>query len=297
MFKFLNYFYKWNWKQLCAAIIGCLLYAIGLNLFIVPNHLYSGGVLGISQLIRSFIVNVLGFSFPFDIAGIINFLFNIPLLLLAYKKISKTFFRRTLICIIFETIFFSIIPIPNKLIVGEILTNVLIGGIICGLGGGLILSAASSGGGTDIIGVVLSMKSKKLSVGKIGVTINIIIYSICGYLYGIPTMIYSIIFSLINSLVVDHSHKQNICSYAIVFTKKDPHNLIDFIVHEFERDATYWEGKGGFNDQKTFIVYSALSKYEVERLERHLGEFDTEAFMVKSEGIGINGNFKKYLTQ
>ena len=296
MFKFLRNFYKWKWQQACAAIAGCLLYAIGLNLFIVPNHLYSGGVLGISQLIRSLIVNVSGFNFPFDIAGIINFLFNFPLLLLAYKKISKTFFRRTLVCIIFETIFFCVIPIPDNLIVGEILTNVLIGGIICGLGGGLILSAASSGGGTDIIGVVLSMKSKKLSVGKIGVTINIIIYSICGYLYGIPTMIYSIIFSLINSLVVDHSHKQNICSYAIIFTKKDPHDMIDFILHEFERDATYWEGKGGFNDRKTYIVYSALSKYEVERLERHLPEFDTEAFMVKSEGIGINGNFKKYLT-
>lgn len=296
MYKKLCDFYKWNWKKAAMAIIGCLIYSIGLNLFIVPNSLYSGGVLGISQLVRSFIVNVLGFSFPFDIAGIINFLFNIPLLLLAYKKISKTFFRRTLICIIFETIFLSVIPVPTDLIVDEILTSVLIGGIICGLGGGLILSAAASGGGTDIIGVVLSMRSKNLSVGKIGVTINICIYTICGILYGIPTMIYSIIFSLINSLVVDHSHKQNICSYAIVFTKNDPHKMIDFIVHEFERDATYWEGKGGFNDKKMYIVYSALSKYEVERLERHLPEFDDEAFMVKSEGIGINGNFKKYLT-
>ena len=296
MYKKLCDFYKWDWKKAVTAIVGCLIYAIGLNLFIVPNSLYSGGVLGISQLIRSFIVNVLGFSFPFDISGIINFLLNVPLLLLAYKKISKTFFRRTLICIIFETIFLSAIPIPTDLIVDEILTSVLIGGIICGFGGGLILSAAASGGGTDIVGVVLSMKSKRLSVGKIGVAINVCIYTICGILYGIPTMIYSIIYSLINSMVVDHSHKQNICSYAIIFTKKDPQKMIEFILYEFERDATYWEGKGGFHNEKTYIVYSALSKYEVERLERHLPEFDTDAFMVKSEGIGINGNFKKYLT-
>ena len=97
-------------------------------------------------------------------------------------------------------------------------------------------------------------------------------------------------------MVVDHSHKQNICSYAIIFTKKDPQKMIEFILYEFERDATYWEGKGGFHNEKTYIDYSALSKYEVERLERHLPEFDTDAFMVKSEGIGINGNFKKYLT-
>jgi len=295
MFNIIKDFYKWKYRDFFAAIMGCLLYGIGLNLFIVPNHLYSGGVLGLSQLIRTFITTMLGLEMSFDIAGIINFLFNLPLLLLAYKKVSKTFFRRTLLCIVLETIFFSVIPIPNKLIVDEILTNVLIGGIICGIGGGLILSSASSGGGTDIIGVVLSMRSKKLSVGKIGVSVNVTIYTICGLLYGVKAMIYSIIYSLISSLVVDHSHKQNICSYAIVFTKNDPHALIEFICKEFERDATYWEGKGGYNDNKMYVVYSALSKYEVERLERHLHEFDTEAFMVKSEGIGINGNFKKYL--
>lgn len=292
---FLNKTFKWNLKDLIKAITGALIYALAINLFIVPNSLYNGGILGISQLIRTLIIETFNLELSFDIAGIINFMFNIPLLFIAFKMISKTFFGRTVVCVCFTTLFLTIIPIPEKALINDLLTNVLIGGILCGLGSGKLLSSHGSGGGTDIIGIALSMKNRNLSVGKIGGTINMFIYAICGLLYGIPTMIYSIIYAVIGSLVVDNTHEQNIVSYVMIFTKQIPEVIADYIKNELNRDATIWEGTGAYDKTKTYICYSALSKYEVQRLERNLKYLDKNAFMIKNEGIGVDGNFEKHL--
>lgn len=295
--KKLDKIFKWDIKESLKAIIGCFIFAFAINFFIVPNSLYNGGILGIAQLIRSVLEDYCNLSFNFDVSGIINLFINIPLFILAYRVISKTFFRRTLVCVIFQTFFLTIIPTPTEAILSDALTCVLIGGIICGFGSGITLSASGSGGGTDIIGLAISMRNKKLSVGKIGGVINVGIYIVCGILYGIPTMLYSIIYAVISSLIIDKTHEQNICSYVIIFTKNKPTSIINFIKEELERDTTYWEGIGGYDNSKTFISYSALSKYEMQRLERHIKELDSSAFMVKSEGIGIEGNFKRALTK
>ncbi len=297
MGKMLDKLFKWSVKDLLKAMLGCFLFAFAVNIFLVPNALYNGGILGVAQLIRSFLVGVLHLNFNFEVAGIINFLLNVPLFILAYKFISKTFFRRSLVCVIFQTIFLTIIPTPDKAIISDLLTCVLIGGMIAGYGSGITLSASGSGGGTDIIGILISMKNRKLSVGKIGASINIVIYAICGAIYGLPTMIYSIIYAVIASIVIDNTHEQNICSYVIIFTKNNQDKIIEFIKGELDRDATFWEGYGGYKKEKVHIVYSALSKYEMQRLERHLPDIDNDAFMVTSEGIGIAGNFKKSLTK
>lgn len=293
---FLKKILKWNVQESFLAIFGCFLYAFAVNLFIVPNNLYTGGILGIAQLIRSIITELFGLKLSFDISGIISFMINVPLFIMSYKLISKTFFRRTLICVIATTIFLTVIPIPAKTIIDDILTSIIIAGILAGIGGGMTLSASGSGGGTDIIGLIAGMRNKRLSVGKISLIINMIIYIICGCLYGLPPMIYSIIYVMLMGVVIDQTHKQNICSYVMIFTKTHPKKIIKFISEELERDVTYWEAQGAYNNTKTYISYSAMSKYEMERLKRHINELSPDAFMIKSEGIGIEGNFKKNLT-
>ena len=287
--------FKWDIKKLTMATLGEILFCIGLNLFIVPMGLYTGGILGISQLIRTLLINVFHLKLSFDIAGLINFVFNIPLFIIAYKKVSKTFFIRTLYCVIISTIFLSVIPIPTTPIVSEILTSTLVGGIIAGLGCGLTLTASASGGGSEIIGIVLSLKNKNLSVGKINFSINLLIYIISGICFGIEIMIYSIIYTFFSNLIVDQTHSQNISSSAMIFTKDEPHKIIEFIEVELDRGSTFWEAQGGYDDSKTYITYVTLSKYELQRLERHLKVIDPHAFMVKTQNLGVVGNYQKYL--
>lgn len=193
------------------------------------------------------------------------------------------------------TLFMILIPTIEVPLINDLLTSTLIGGVLAGYGSGTILSSGGSGGGTDIIGIIVSMKNRNLSVGKLGLIINICIYSICGVFFGIPTMIYSILSSIFSTIMVDRRHDQNVCSMAFIFTKNEPSKLIKFIREELSRDSTYWEGVGGYQNTTTYITYTSLSRYELQRLERHLTEIDKTAFLVKNDGVGIKGNFKKYL--
>ena len=293
--KKISKLFDWGWYKFTKCILALFINAIAVNLFIVPNNFYVGGVLGASQLIRSAIISHTNINPPFDISSLIYYLINIPLFIIAYKDISKRFFIRTLFAVTINSLFLAIVPVAQKPLIDNVLANVLIGGSLGGLGIGMVLSTGSSTGGTDIIGISFSKKAKNLTVGHISLIFNVVIYTICGIFYGIETMIYSILISLFESLNIDRHHTQNICSESYVFTKKDPKEIINFINTTLNRGATYWEAVGGYTGTKTYIIYSVLSKYERMRLERHIDEFDPDAFVVGDDGVKVMGEFKKYL--
>ena len=110
-------------------------------------------------------------------------------------------------------------------------------------------------------------------------------------------MIYSIIYTAIDTLILDQIHDQNVCSTAMIFTKNKPTRLINYIKNTLDRDVTYWEAKGGYDHSKTYICYAVLSRYELQRLERNIRNIDEDAFLVKNDGVGINGNFQKVLVK
>ena len=69
---------------------------------------------------------------------------------------------------------------------------------------------------------------------------------------------------------------------------------ISYIKNELNRDFTYWDAKGGYDDSRTYIIYTALTKYELIKLERAMKSFNIRTFMIKSEGISIKGEFEKF---
>ena len=283
--------FHWDFMDLSRAVLGSFLFCFAINFFVVPNNLYTGGVLGLSQLLRSIIIEIFNIKSSFDFSGIIYYLINIPLFVLAYKSIGKTFFFRTLFAVSIQAIMLSLLP--SKLLVSDTLTNVVVGGLLGGVGVGMILSSGASTGGTDIVGLAVAKKNNHFSVGKLGLIINVFIYTIAGIKYGLEIMIYSIIYSAVDNLMVDKMHEQNICSTAFIFSKENPKPINDFIKNELNRDFTYWHAKGGYDDSRTYIIYTALTKYELIKLERNMKKFNIQTFMVKSEGIGIKGEFEK----
>lgn len=284
------------WERNAMVIVGMLLFSMGINFFIVPAQLYNGGVLGISQIIRTILTTYLNLSFGgTDIAGIINLILNIPLFVLAYCSIGRNFFWRTVICVISQTIFLSVLPIPATPFVKDALTASMMGGILAGTGIGVALRFGGSSGGMDIVGMFFTKKYKNFSVGKVSLTVNAIVYGICAVLFGIPTAIYSIIYSAVSMLMTDRAHTQNINTEVMIFSKKEPKAILDYIVTQFKRDATWWEAKGGYTEGKTYMVLTVLSKYESEHLKRALKEIDDKAFVVAKEGMHVVGKYEKHL--
>lgn len=279
-------------QGIALVVIGTFLFCFGLNIFITPMHLYTGGIVGLSQMIRT-ILGEYGIHFSGEISGYINMLFNIPLLVLAYKSISKRFFVLTLLSIILQTILFALIPIPSQPIIDDILTSVLVGGIISGFGIGLVLRSSGSAGGTDILGVFFIHKFVHFSVGKLSIIVNVVLFSICMVIFNVEIAIYSILNTVIFGFVVDKVHYQNISMTAMIFTRQL--DIQHYIIKDLHRGVTYWKGCGAYTSEDTFVLVTAISKYEVNTLRANVKKMDPHAFIIFSEGLSISGNFEKHL--
>ncbi len=287
---------KRDLPRLFTAIAGMFVFSIGINIFVVPAELYNGGVLGISQILRTLLIRYAHLSFgSVDVAGLINLLFNIPLFFLAYRSISRGFFVRTLICVISQTMFLTVIPIPAVPLVEDTLTASLIGGIVTGAGIGIALKNGGSSGGMDILGVYYTKRRQDFSVGRLSLTVNLFIYLACALLFDITLVIYCIIYTAVSTLIMDRTHSQNISTEVFIFTKENPEQIMTYILKELIRGATYWEAKGGYTEETTNIIFTVISKHELTALKRRLRALDPQAFVVSKEHVGIEGKFVKHL--
>ncbi len=267
-------------------LLGSFLFCAGLNWFIVPLGLYNGGTVGIAQIIRT----LLNLDTGFDIAGILNFCLNIPLLLLAYFQFGKSLFFKTFFSIITQTLIFTYLPIPVQPVIEEYAVSCLMGGILAGTGVGITLKAGGSGGGLDILGLYFTKKNKDFSVGRFTLLVNAVIYIICAFLFELPVAIYSVLYSAVYSMAVDKTHLQSINTSVMIFTRNK--GICEIILKELNRGVTYWEGVGGYTQTNTYVVYTVLSKYEVRILEEKLRQEDPDAFVIVTEQDQILGNYE-----
>ena len=285
-----------RWLRIVAAVVGELIAAAALNLFIVPLHLYTGGAMGVCQLIRTLLQTHMGLDFgPYDIAGILYFLVNIPILLIGYKDLGRGLVVKTIICTVSYSLFYSLIPIPSAPIVGDYLTACLLGGILTGIGSGIVLTCGCSSGGLDVIGLCLSKRGSSFTVGRFSLTFNVFLYTACLILFSPEVAIYSVIYNFFTSMVLDRMHQQNVNVMAMIFTHADEHILGQFIIDNLGRGVTYWNGTGAYTGQGVHVLCVSLSKYEIEELLHAVRTIDPQAFLTVQEGVRIYGNFRKKL--
>lgn len=284
-------------ERILMTVVGNLLYAGGVNLMINPIHLYSGGFTGIAQLIRLFLTGFLHIpEIPgLDYMGIIYFAINIPLFFMAYKVMGRKFCITTLISIAMASAFLAIIPVPAVPIVDDCILASVVGGLGSGVGAGLVLRAGSSQGGQDVIGVCLAKTHPNFKVGTIGIIISVCIYTICLFIYDIPTVLYSIIFAVVTGLGIDRVHVQNIKQECMIFTKKP--GLSDAILHDLNRGVTVWDGMGAYTGEDAQVLVTVISKYEEPHLKEIIAKHDENAFMIISDNIRVVGLFQKRFTE
>ena len=165
--------------RLLGGILGAALMASAINLFIVPQGFYAGGAYGLCQVIRTLLVTRAGLSLPFDLAGLLYLLVNLPMFYLAYRGLGRTFFVKATIVTVCNSIFSALIPSPATPIIEDALTSCLIGGIGVGFAAGLVLSCGCSTGGLDILGLYLSKKNPKFTVGRFCICFNVCLYTLC----------------------------------------------------------------------------------------------------------------------
>jgi len=169
-----DFFNKKDIVKAAYIIVGAVIYAFGMNIFIVPMGLYSSGLMGLAQILRTLAEQYLGVNFGFDISGVLSFVLNIPLMILVYKTVGKSFIIKSAFCVAMQSVFLSLVPVTE--IIDDTLTSCIIGGILCGFGIGITFQNGGSSGGVDIIGLYLAKKSS-YSVGTISLMVNAVVFA------------------------------------------------------------------------------------------------------------------------
>jgi len=275
-------------KDYLLCMLGGVIYAVAMNFFLRPLGIYIANFTGVTQVLQDALMAV--FPGLKNILGYLFILLNLPLFILSFASINRGFFLKTLLTVITTSAAIQFIPV-RMLITGisEPITLVVIGGVIAGFGVGLSLRSKGSSGGVDILGVYLSLKRKGFSIGKVNILIAAFVYVYAFFKISPATLVYSVLFTLIYSFVIDRVHFQNIKEYVTIISKDK--SILKIILQETGRSATYWLGSGAFSNTESYVVLTVLSKYEVDRVRQKIMQADPNAFMFVSGNVQVSGNF------
>ncbi|WP_077617253.1 YitT family protein [Bacillus sinesaloumensis] len=273
-------------KKILIVMFGALLNAVALNLFLIPADVYSSGFTGISQLL----FRILGDYTPLHIStGVILLLLNIPVAILGWRKVGKSFTLYSFISVALTTLFLSIIPLER--ISNDILLNAVFGAVIQAIGIGLTLKWGASTGGLDIIALVLS-RSKDKPIGTYIFTLNGLIILTAGFLFGWEKALYTLVALYILTRVIDTVHTSHVKVTAMIVTKKSD-EMKQAIHSKLVRGITLIPAKGAFSSETKDMLMIVLTRYELYDLERIIQEVDPQAFTNIVQTIGVYGLFRK----
>lgn len=273
-------------KKLVVVIIAGLLNAIGMNLFLTPAKVYASGFAGLSQLLSQ----VLGDFLSIHIStGVLFSLFNIPVVIFAWKKVGKSFTFFSFLSVAFMTLFLEIVPV--KAVSHDIILNAIFGGLISAVGVGLALKFGASTGGLDIIAMILS-RVKDKPVGTYFFLFNAIIITMAGYLYGWEKALYTLVTLYVSSRIIDAIHTRHVKITAFIVTKNGAE--VSKAIHErLVRGITSVPATGAFTKENKEMLMIVITRYELYELERIVKKVDPGAFTNVLETVGVFGQFRK----
>jgi uncharacterized membrane-anchored protein YitT (DUF2179 family) len=290
-------------KRGLLTVFFTFLYGVGVVWFLEasPVPLYSGGVSGISQLIRD-VVNIISGREVFNqfFLGIAVAVINIPIILLGYFGVSKRFAIYTLVSVIVQSTVLGFIPkIPLGDLSKDPLVLAVIGGAISGIGIGGSLSFGVSTGGFDVISQYLALK-KGISVGVLITALNTAIALLGGLVMiigkrgdeALQVVAYTIVRIIITDLVLDSIHK----SYRIMkveIISPEYENISKNIIEIVHRGVTLVASQGAFSKKNFYTCLVVVSGYELPLLKRIVKEIDPHAFVIVTKAQSVLGNFKK----
>ncbi len=270
-------------KKYFFLMVGAALASVGLEIFMVPNNIIDGGIVGIS-IISSNLTNL-----PL---GAFIFVLNLPFLFIGYKQIGKTFVISTLFSVTILSIGVTVLhPIPG--LTHDVLLAAVFGGIILGIGVGLIIRYGGSLDGTEIVAIILD-KRTGFSIGEIVMFFNIFILSSAGLFFGWDKAMYSLLAYFIAFKVIDITVEGLDESKAVMIVSEKPEQIAEMLMARLGRGVTFLDGKGGYTGEVKSVLYSVVTRLEIAKLKAIVDEIDENAFITISDVHEVmGGRFKK----
>jgi uncharacterized membrane-anchored protein YitT (DUF2179 family) len=257
-------------------LLGVVTAAFALKSFLVPNNFFDGGVTGISLLAHEI--------YHFNLA-IVILLANLPLIIMSRYAISMRFAVKTLFCIIMLGICLYYIPYP--FITNDKLLVSIFGGFFLGLGMGFTMRAGCAVDGIEVL-ALYTWRRSSFTISEIILALNIVIFSIAAFHFGIPTALYSMLTYFTASKTVDYV-VEGIEAYTGVTIISGKSEIIkDRLVNELGRGITVYKGERGYLPGKfevhedCDIIFTIITRLELRKLKNLVHEVDHKAFVFAS---------------
>ncbi|KAB7708752.1 DUF2179 domain-containing protein [Bacillus aerolatus] len=257
--------------RLIMIFIGAAFAAASIELFLVPNNIIDGGIIGIS-LILSYL-----FEHPLLNFSTFVVLLNIPFLYYGYKQIGKTFMFSSLfgvICLaVVENMLHKLQPFTDQPVLAAVF-----GGLLLGVGVGLVIRHGGTLDGTEILGILMT-KKLPFSVGEFVMFINIFIFGWAAFVLGTENAMYSAMTYYIAFKAIDTVLQGLEETKACIIISDFYEEMSDAILHRLGRGTTKLKGKGGFTDEEKEVIYVVVTRLEVTKLKSIISDIDSEAFL------------------
>lgn len=271
-------------KELIADIlkiaIGSLIIAIGLELFLIPNQLSTGGFSGISTIIY-YMMHI-----P---VGTTMLILNIPLFLIAFFKVGKRFFIKSIIGTILLSIFLNAFG-SIQVITQDRFLAFLYGSIIVGIGTALILKANGSTGGTDLLANIIKKYKRYWKTGSLIVACDtIIVIANALYFRDMEVGLYSALAIYVMGKILDIFFEGINFSKMILIISPKYEEISEKISKELERGSTSIYGKGMYKKEDKNILLCVMSRSEIREARRLIEEIDPSAFIIITNAREVYG--------
>jgi uncharacterized membrane-anchored protein YitT (DUF2179 family) len=272
-------------KDFILITAGIFSASFGFKGFLLTNHFIDGGATGISLLISA----VTNIPLAMLIIGI-----NIPFVILAYKILGKTFAIKTALAISGLALCLALVSFPN--VTNDKLLVAVFGGFFLGSGIGLAVRGGAVIDGTEVLAIFLSRKIGT-TIGDIIIIINVVIFSAAVYFLSVEIALYSMITYLAASKTLDFIIEgiEEYIGVTIISSHSD--ELRRMIVENMGRGITIYNGKRGFGkngeSQETDIVYTVVTRLELNKLNTEIEKIDPNAFVVMSSVKDTKGGIVK----
>lgn len=270
-------------------VLGSIILAVGISLFIIPHHLVTGGVFGLSIIIN----HLTGLP-----VGLLSLLINIPLVFLGIRILGTKAGVKTIVSMVIMSGLIDLIThLLNGLIVtDDLLVSAIFGGTFIGVGIALVIRAEATTGGTDLIAQIISAFTKR-PIGQLFLIIDgLIVVSGTLVFKEINLVPYAIIAIFANSRTVDALLNGKDMRKA-VFIISEKHELIrEYILSNLDRGGTYLDAHGlYFPGQERKLIFSVLNRKEMARLQNRMKTLDPDAFLTVFHAQEIFGSgFKPF---
>ncbi len=260
-------------------MLGTTILAISINVFLDPLDLVTGGVTGFAIVLKSMTSEWIEGGIPIYLT---NLVINIPLFILALLIKGKNFGARSL----FATVYLSFALFYTSNIdplTGDVLLGSLFGGVLSGIGLGLVFSAFSTTGGTDLMASLIQHFFKHFTVASIMFVLDGLIILLGMYIFGVEYAMYAIVSIYISVRVIDTMLEGIHFSKAAFIISKQNDVIARAILENLERGVTGLEGQGKFTGNDREVLLCVVSKREIVKLKEIVRDIDLNAFVIVAD--------------